>query len=229
MKQHDSAYGSFLIALTDQLEDQRGRYLSFLSVLFSSLCLTQEQHKNFEVTRHRSLITSQLVTLLPHIERFPNCYGIYLAAIQKNKVSLFSKVIFYILILEEVTSVNISMCRSTRIQDLAGLTTPALLPQLPRAGGPPVFMAQLLTPFSYCLCNKGRKYNSATPALILFTNYCPITFTIFLFDIYHISDIMASSGKPSGPGHLANDPYLCDVCGRGFPTKEEYDTHRLQH
>ena len=31
---------------------------------------------------------------------------------------------------------------------------------------------------------------------------------------------MASSGKPSGPGHLANDPYLCDVCGRAFPTKE---------
>lgn len=38
---------------------------------------------------------------------------------------------------------------------------------------------------------------------------------------------MASSGKPSGPGHLANDPYLCDVCGRAFRTKEEYDTHRL--
>ncbi|MFL6488708.1 MAG: hypothetical protein ACJ70V_03690 [Nitrososphaera sp.] len=40
---------------------------------------------------------------------------------------------------------------------------------------------------------------------------------------------MASSGHPSGPGHLANDPYLCDACGRGFPTKEEFDTHRLQH
>ena len=40
---------------------------------------------------------------------------------------------------------------------------------------------------------------------------------------------VASSGKPSGPGHLANDPYLCDVCGRAFPTKGEYDTHRLQH
>ena len=121
------------------------------------------------------------------------------------------------------------MCRATRIQDLAGLTTPALLPQLPRAGGPPVFMAQLLTLFLYCLCSKRRKYSSDTPALILFTSYWPIAFTIFLFDIYHISHIMASSGKPSGPGHLANDPYLCDVCGRGFPTKEEYDTHRLQH
>jgi hypothetical protein len=40
---------------------------------------------------------------------------------------------------------------------------------------------------------------------------------------------MASSGKPSGLGHLANDSYPCDVYGRGFPTKEEYDTHRLQH
>jgi hypothetical protein len=121
------------------------------------------------------------------------------------------------------------MCRATRIRDLAGLTTPALLPQLPRAGGPPVFMVQLLTLFLYCLCSKRRKYSSDTPALILFTSYCSITFTIFLFDIYHIIHIMASSGKPSGPGHLANDPYLCDVCGRGFPTKEEYDTHRLQH
>ena len=53
--------------------------------------------------------------------------------------------------------------------------------------------------------------------------------TIFLLDIRHYLSSMASSGKPSGPGHLANDPYLCDVCGRAFPTKEEYDTHRLQH
>ena len=54
-------------------------------------------------------------------------------------------------------------------------------------------------------------------------------FTISLLDIRHYLSSMASSGKPSGPGHLANDPYLCDVCGRAFPTKEEYDTHRLQH
>jgi hypothetical protein len=52
---------------------------------------------------------------------------------------------------------------------------------------------------------------------------------IFLLDIPHYLSSMASSGKPSGPGQLANDPYLCDVCGRAFPTKEEYDTHRLQH
>src|SRR5215211_1884244 len=83
--------------------------------------------------------------------------------------------------------------------------------------------------FLYCLCFKRSEHSFDTPALVLFTSYCPIAFTIFLFDIYHISHIMASSGKPSGPGHLANDPYLCDVCGRGFPTKEEYDTHRLQH
>jgi hypothetical protein len=68
----------------------------------------------------------------------------------------YSKVTLYILILEEVTSVNISMYRATRIQDLAGLTTPALLPQLPRAGGPPVFMARLLNPYLCCLCNKRR-------------------------------------------------------------------------
>ena len=35
--------------------------------------------------------------------------------------------------------------------------------------------------------------------------------------------------KPSGLGHLAKDPYLCDVCGRGFPSKQDYETHRLQH
>jgi len=40
---------------------------------------------------------------------------------------------------------------------------------------------------------------------------------------------MASSGKPSGAGHLASDPYLCDACGRAFATNEEYDTDRLQH
>ena len=58
----------------------------------------------------------------------------------------------------------------------------------------------------------------------------PITFLqSFCWTFVIICHIMASSGKPSGPGHLANDPYLCDICGRGFPTKEEYETHRLQH
>ena len=52
------------------------------------------------------------------------------------------------------------MCRATRIQDLAGLTTPALLPQLPRAGGPPVFMAQLLTPF-FCIAYAAKEENIA--------------------------------------------------------------------
>ena len=51
------------------------------------------------------------------------------------------------------------MCSATRIQDLAGLTTPALLPQLPRAGGPPVFMAQLLTLF--CIAYATYKENIA--------------------------------------------------------------------
>jgi hypothetical protein len=58
---------------------------------------------------------------------------------------------------------------------------------------------------------------------------CPLHLQSFYLIFVIINHIMASSGKPSGPGHLANDPYLCDVCGRGFPTKEEYDTHRLQH
>ncbi len=58
----------------------------------------------------------------------------------------------------------------------------------------------------------------------------PITFLqSFYWTFVIIYHIMSSSGKPSGPGHLANDPYLCDICGRGFPTKEEYETHRLQH
>lgn len=151
------------------------------------------------------------------------CYG------TRNNIFAYSKVTLYILFLEEVTSVNISMYRATRIQDLAGLTTPALLPQLPRAGGPPVFMDRLLNPYLCCLCNKRRNLARTLQLCDIITSYCPIAFTIFLFDIYHINHIMASSGKPSGPGHLANDPYLCDVCGRGFPTKEEYDTHRLQH
>src|SRR5215203_4580452 len=76
-----------------------------------------------------------------------------------NNIFVYSKVLLYILILEEVTSVNISRCRATRIQDLAGLTTPALLPQLPRAGGPPVFMAQLLTLF--CIAYAAKEENIA--------------------------------------------------------------------
>jgi hypothetical protein len=56
---------------------------------------------------------------------------------------------------------------------------------------------------------------------VLILEFLPITFlqsSYWAFVI--ICHIMASSGKPSGPGHLANDPYLCDICGRGFPTKE---------
>jgi uncharacterized C2H2 Zn-finger protein len=45
----------------------------------------------------------------------------------------------------------------------------------------------------------------------------------------HISASNPYEGEPSGLGHLAKTPYMCDVCGRGFPEKEEYDTHRLQH
>src|SRR5919106_4708169 len=64
---------------------------------------------------------------------------------------------------------------------------------------------------------------------VLILNFSHYIFTIFLLDIRHICHIMASSGKPSGPGHLANDPYLCDICGRGFPTKEEYETQSGRH
>jgi hypothetical protein len=45
----------------------------------------------------------------------------------------------------------------------------------------------------------------------------------------HISINSASEEIPSGLGHLAKTTHTCDVCGRGFPTKEKYDTHRLQH
>src|SRR5215218_10741812 len=110
-----------------------------------------------------------------------------------NNIFVYSKVLLYILILEEVTSVNISMCRATRIQDLAGLTTPALLPQLPRAGGPPVFMAQLLTPFLYCLCSKRRKHSSDTPALILY--YLPATGLLRLQSFYLIFIISVTSWR----------------------------------
>jgi hypothetical protein len=45
----------------------------------------------------------------------------------------------------------------------------------------------------------------------------------------HVSASNPYEDKPSGLGHLADTHYTCDVCGREFPTKEQYDTHRLQH
>ena len=40
---------------------------------------------------------------------------------------------------------------------------------------------------------------------------------------------MASSGKPSGPGYLANDHTYVMFVAEDFLPKEEYDMHRLQH
>ena len=45
----------------------------------------------------------------------------------------------------------------------------------------------------------------------------------------HISLSSATEERPSGPGHIAKAPYMCDVCARGFSTKEQCDIHRLQH
>lgn len=45
----------------------------------------------------------------------------------------------------------------------------------------------------------------------------------------HVSASNPNEAIPSGIGHSAADSYMCDVCGRGFSTKEQYDTHRLQH
>ena len=45
----------------------------------------------------------------------------------------------------------------------------------------------------------------------------------------HVGASNPFEGKPSGLGQLANTPFMCDVCARGFSTKEQYDTHRLQH
>ena len=52
-----------------------------------------------------------------------------------QKMINYSKGSIYFLILEEVTSVNISMSFATRSQDLVGLTTPALLPNSPKQEG----------------------------------------------------------------------------------------------
>lgn len=110
-------------------------------------------------------------------------------------------------------------------------------PQFPRAGGPPVLLAVQKSRRTVDTAEDLSSQLRLSPAYLLLrsmvggitnASHC-IFFTIFLLDIRHYLSSMASSGKPSGPGHLANDPYLCDVCGRAFPTKEEYDTHRLQH
>lgn len=45
----------------------------------------------------------------------------------------------------------------------------------------------------------------------------------------HLSVNPPYEGRSSGLGHLAKQIYTCEICGRGFPEKEEYDTHRLQH
>ena len=45
----------------------------------------------------------------------------------------------------------------------------------------------------------------------------------------HLSVSPPYEDRPSGLGHLAKQIYTCEICGRGFPEKEEYDTHRLQH
>ena len=120
-----------------------------------------------------------------------------------------------------------------------GLTTPALLPNSPEQEGRQSYGVMKN---SLLVLPMHQKKSTALVLQLLFHasplldkpicsyfELLPLHFTIFLLDIVIICPIMASSGKPSGPGHLANDPYLCDVCGRGFPTKEEYETHRLQH
>jgi ribosomal protein L37AE/L43A len=45
----------------------------------------------------------------------------------------------------------------------------------------------------------------------------------------HLSVNPPNEETASGFGQLAKQLYTCEVCGRGFPEKEEYDTHRLQH
>ena len=83
------------------------------------------------------------------------------------------------------------MCRATRIQDLAGLTTPALLPQLPRAGGPPVFMAQLLTPF--CIAYASKEVNIALTLQLWY--YLPATARSRLQSFYLIFIISVTTWR----------------------------------
>lgn len=45
----------------------------------------------------------------------------------------------------------------------------------------------------------------------------------------HIYINNPSEEKASGLGQLAKDSYMCEVCGRGFATQRQLDTHRLQH
>ena len=45
----------------------------------------------------------------------------------------------------------------------------------------------------------------------------------------HLSINSPTEERPSGLGHLARQNFMCEVCGRGFPEKEQYDTHMLQH
>src|SRR5437868_1989575 len=45
----------------------------------------------------------------------------------------------------------------------------------------------------------------------------------------HVGASNPNEDRPSGLGHLAKNPLMCDICGRGFQTKEQYDTHKLQH
>lgn len=66
------------------------------------------------------------------------------------------KVPFYILILEEVTSENISRCSTTRSQDLVGLTTPALLPNSPEQEGRQSLWCNEKLLYLCCLCIKRR-------------------------------------------------------------------------
>jgi hypothetical protein len=45
----------------------------------------------------------------------------------------------------------------------------------------------------------------------------------------HLSINNPTEERPSGLGHLAKDPFICEVCGRSFGNSEQFNTHRLQH
>ena len=45
----------------------------------------------------------------------------------------------------------------------------------------------------------------------------------------HVSITPPFEEEPSGVGQMARQNYTCEVCGRGFGEKKDYDTHRLQH